>query len=109
MHFGHRPWRRTGAHRGRQHLHPGRTRPLVRPMGEGDRVSGLRATGGAELPFWNTTRVASRQPLTPTAYAILGLLSFGRELTGYEVKQSADDSLRFFYTAPAMSQIYTEL
>jgi DNA-binding PadR family transcriptional regulator len=53
--------------------------------------------------------VASRQPLTPTAYAILGLLAFGRELTGYEVKQWADDSLRFFYTAPAMSQIYTEL
>jgi DNA-binding PadR family transcriptional regulator len=39
----------------------------------------------------------------------LGLLSFGRELTGYELKQWADDSLRFFYTAPAMSQIYSEL
>jgi DNA-binding PadR family transcriptional regulator len=53
--------------------------------------------------------VASRQPLTPTGFAILGLLSFGRELTGYELKQWAGDSLRFFYTAPAMSQIYTEL
>jgi DNA-binding PadR family transcriptional regulator len=53
--------------------------------------------------------VASRQPLPATAYAILGLLSFGRELTGYELKQWADDSLRFFYTAPAMSQIYSEL
>jgi DNA-binding PadR family transcriptional regulator len=53
--------------------------------------------------------VASRQPLPPTAYAILGLLSFGRELTGYELKQWADDSLRFFYAAPAMSQVYTEL
>jgi len=47
--------------------------------------------------------------LTPTGYAVLGLLSFGRELTGYELKQWADDSLRFFYTAPAMSQIYSEL
>jgi DNA-binding PadR family transcriptional regulator len=47
--------------------------------------------------------------LTTTGYAVLGLLSFGRELTGYELKQWADDSLRFFYTAPAMSQIYSEL
>jgi len=53
--------------------------------------------------------VAPRQPLSPTGYAVLGLLSFGRELTGYELKQWADDSLRFFYTAPAMSQIYSEL
>lgn len=53
--------------------------------------------------------VAARQPLTPTGYTVLGLLSFGRELTGYELKQWADDSLRFFYTAPAMSQIYSEL
>ena len=53
--------------------------------------------------------MASRQPLPATAYAILGLLSFGRELTGYELKQWADASLRFFYTAPAMSQIYSEL
>ena len=53
--------------------------------------------------------MAARQPLTPTAYAILGLLSFGRELTGYELKQWADDSLRFFYAAPAMSQVYSEL
>lgn len=53
--------------------------------------------------------VPARQPLTATGYAVLGLLSFGRELTGYELKQWADDSLRFFYTAPAMSQIYTEL
>jgi len=53
--------------------------------------------------------VAARQALTPTGYAVLGLLSFGRELTGYELKQWADGSLRFFYTAPAMSQIYSEL
>src|SRR3954454_8960386 len=53
--------------------------------------------------------VAARQPLTPTGYAVLGLLSFGQELTGYELKHWADGSLRFFYTAPAMSQIYSEL
>ncbi len=49
------------------------------------------------------------QPITPTGYALLGLLSFGRELSGYEVKRWADDSLRFFYDSPAMSQVYTEL
>jgi DNA-binding PadR family transcriptional regulator len=53
--------------------------------------------------------VSVRQPLPATGYTVLGLLSFGRELTGYELKQWADDSLRFFYTAPAMSQIYSEL
>jgi DNA-binding PadR family transcriptional regulator len=46
---------------------------------------------------------------TPTGYALLGLLSFGRELSGYELKQWADGSLRFFWSAPAMSQVYREL
>lgn len=47
--------------------------------------------------------------LSPTAYALLGLLSFGQELSGYELKQWADGSIRFFYAAPAMSQVYKEL
>jgi DNA-binding PadR family transcriptional regulator len=61
------------------------------------------------LPFRNTPRVAASQRVTATGYALLGLLSFGRELTGYELKQWADSSLRFFYRAPAMSQVYREL
>lgn len=40
---------------------------------------------------------------------MLGLLSFGRELSGYELKQFADSSLRFFYSSPPMSQVYAEL
>jgi DNA-binding PadR family transcriptional regulator len=44
-----------------------------------------------------------------TSYALLGLLTFGDELTGYELKQRADNTLRFYWVAPAMSQIYTEL
>jgi DNA-binding PadR family transcriptional regulator len=44
-----------------------------------------------------------------TAFALLGLLTFGDELTGYEIKQRADNTLRFYWVAPAMSQIYTEL
>ena len=47
--------------------------------------------------------------LPPTAYALLGLLSFDRELSGYDLKKWADSSLRFFYWAPAVSQIYSEL
>ncbi|MFI7009533.1 PadR family transcriptional regulator [Streptomyces sp. NPDC050145] len=48
-------------------------------------------------------------PLPPTAWAVLGLLSFPGERTGYELKKWADASLRFFYGAPAFSQIYAEL
>lgn len=52
----------------------------------------------------------SRSPDLPvTSYALLGLLTFGDELTGYELKQRADVTLRFYWVAPAMSQIYSEL
>ena len=47
--------------------------------------------------------------LPATAYAVLGLLSFGRELSGYDIKKWADASLRHFYWAPAISHIYREL
>jgi DNA-binding PadR family transcriptional regulator len=47
--------------------------------------------------------------LPVTAYALLGLLTFGDELTGYELKQRADNTLRYYWVAPAMSQIYSEL
>ncbi|MDX6359091.1 MAG: hypothetical protein QOH37_2145 [Nocardioidaceae bacterium] len=47
--------------------------------------------------------------LPTTGYALLGLLTFGDELTGYELKQRADNTLRFYWVAPAMSQIYSEL
>jgi DNA-binding PadR family transcriptional regulator len=49
------------------------------------------------------------QGLPTTSYALLGLLTFGDELTGYELKQRADRTLRFYWVAPAMSQVYTEL
>lgn len=47
--------------------------------------------------------------LPPTSWAVLGLLSFERELSGYDLKKWADHSLRFFYWAPATSHIYREL
>lgn len=49
------------------------------------------------------------QGLPTTSYALLGLLTFGDELTGYELKQRADSTLRFYWVSPAMSQVYTEL
>ncbi len=47
--------------------------------------------------------------LAAGSYAVLGLLSFGRELSGYDLKQWADHSLRYFFGSPAQSAIYTEL
>ena len=47
-------------------------------------------------------------PLPKSNYLILGLLSFG-EMSGYDLKQTADMSVAHFYASPARSQIYTEL
>jgi DNA-binding PadR family transcriptional regulator len=48
-----------------------------------------------------------------TSYALLSLLVIDSDnqdgLTGYELKQRADFTLRFYWVSPAMSQIYTEL
>jgi DNA-binding PadR family transcriptional regulator len=49
------------------------------------------------------------QGLATTSYALLGLLAFGDGLTGYELKQRADKTLRFYWVSPAMSQVYSEL
>jgi DNA-binding PadR family transcriptional regulator len=50
-----------------------------------------------------------RARLRATSYAVLGLLSFGQELSGFDMKRWADWSLKFFYWAPSFSQIYGEL
>jgi DNA-binding PadR family transcriptional regulator len=45
-----------------------------------------------------------------TSWALLGLLTLGDEaLTGYELKARADNTMRFYWTAPTMSHVYTEL
>lgn len=48
-------------------------------------------------------------PLPITAWAVLGILSYGRELSGYDVKQWAEQSIAFFFWTPSFSQIYSEL
>ncbi len=45
--------------------------------------------------------------LSPTAYVILGMLSFGPK-SGYEIKGLVDKSTRFFWAA-SYGQIYPEL
>ncbi|MFF3857775.1 PadR family transcriptional regulator [Streptomyces sp. NPDC002209] len=51
----------------------------------------------------------NKHPLPATSWAVLGLLSFGEELSGYDLKKWSDRSLRFFYWSPSFSQIYSEL
>jgi DNA-binding PadR family transcriptional regulator len=53
--------------------------------------------------------MAAPSPLPATAYPVLGLLSGGAELSGYDLKKWADASLNFFYWSPALSHVYTEL
>ena len=55
-----------------------------------------------------TTTDRAQSPLPQTAYAVLGLLSFGPG-SGYDLKQFADRSISHFYWSPARSQIYGEL
>jgi DNA-binding PadR family transcriptional regulator len=56
-----------------------------------------------------SARPGAGTPNAATPNAVLGLLSFGQELSGYDLKKWADHSLRFFFWSPAISQIYSEL
>ncbi len=47
--------------------------------------------------------------LPATAFAVLGLLTFGQDLSGYELRGWSKGSFRHFYWSPAQSQIYREL
>src|SRR4051812_27980629 len=49
----------------------------------------------------------AKQPLSKTAYVILGMLRLGKR-TGYEIKSLVDVSTRFFWAA-SYGQIYPEL
>ena len=56
-----------------------------------------------------TGEPTGRPTLPVTSWAVLGLLSFGRELSGYDMKKWADWSMGFFFWSPSFSQIYGEL
>ncbi len=59
------------------------------------------------------TEHASGEPdglnVSPTGWALLGLLTSGDELSGYDIKKWINWAIRFFYSSPAYSQIYSEL
>lgn len=46
--------------------------------------------------------------LPTTSYAVLGMLSFGQELSGYDLMKAIESSVGFFWS-PAKSQVYAEL
>lgn len=55
-------------------------------------------------------RQARELPDLPiTSWAVLGMLSFGKPMTGYDVKKWSDSVLHLFYWSPALSQVYLEL
>ncbi|AFA75132.1 putative PadR-like transcriptional regulator [Gordonia polyisoprenivorans VH2] len=56
------------------------------------------APGSADLP-----------ELPPTSWAVLGMLSYGEEVSGYDIKKWADWSIRHYYWSPSFSQVYSEL
>lgn len=57
-----------------------------------------------------TDSESERTPnLAATSYALLGLLSYEQELSGYDIRKWIGWSLRFYYGSPAYSQIYSEL
>ncbi|MGB3303142.1 PadR family transcriptional regulator [Gordonia sp. (in: high G+C Gram-positive bacteria)] len=47
--------------------------------------------------------------LPATSWAVLGMLTLGEGLTGYDLKKWADWSIGYFYWSPSVSQIYAEL
>ncbi|MEV6659512.1 PadR family transcriptional regulator [Nocardia fluminea] len=47
--------------------------------------------------------------LPPTSWAVLAMLSYEEEISGYDLKKWADWSLRYVYWTPSYSQIYAEL
>lgn len=47
--------------------------------------------------------------LAATSWALLGVLSYEHELSGYDIRKWIDWGMRFFYGSPAYSQIYSEL
>ncbi|MGW5152468.1 PadR family transcriptional regulator [Rhodococcus koreensis] len=53
---------------------------------------------------------ADKYPELPaTAWAVLGMLSFGEKLTGNDLRKWASNSISYFYWSPSVSQIYSEL
>ena len=63
----------------------------------------------AEIESQSDNAGATYPPLPATSWAVLGMLTYGERLTGYDLKKWADWSIGYFYWSPSISQIYAEL
>lgn len=52
---------------------------------------------------------AARGGLAATSWAVLGMMSYEEEVSGYDLKKWIDWSVDLYYWSPSYSQIYTEL
>jgi DNA-binding PadR family transcriptional regulator len=50
-----------------------------------------------------------KSSLAATSWALLGMLSYEHELSGYDIRKWINWSMRFYFGSPAYSQIYSEL
>ena len=113
------------AHDGRQSVRPhqlgvpiGRSAGRDGPVGDGvgrNMVSRpvVSDAHGCDLCCYSDQVGDSDQPgkpnLAATSWALLGMLSYEHELSGYDIRKWSDWSMQFFYGSPAYSQIYSEL
>jgi PadR family transcriptional regulator AphA len=67
----------------------------------------LRSPGGRGTPSLIENSPDKTTSLTPTEYAVLGLLTWG-EKSGYDLQKRAEQSVGYFWT-PAKSRIYAVL
>lgn len=51
----------------------------------------------------------AKESLAATSWALLGMLSYEEEVSGYDLKKWIDWSVDLYYWSPSNSQIYTEL
>lgn len=56
-----------------------------------------------------TSGKPSKAGLAATSWALLGMLSYEEEVSGYDLKKWIDWSVDLYYWSPSFSQIYTEL
>ena len=52
---------------------------------------------------------AAKGGLAATSWAVLGMMSYEEEVSGYDLKKWIDWSVDLYYWSPSYSQIYTEL
>ncbi|WP_431236821.1 PadR family transcriptional regulator [Mycolicibacterium aichiense] len=57
----------------------------------------------------NRSKQEDYPALTANGWTVLGIVSYSKELSGYQLKKWADYGPGFFYLSPSFSQIYSEL